>query len=376
MNVMFRAVLILFLTAGIAPIAAGQQASPEDILKDAIGAHQSGDFERAIEGYRKVLAIHDSPDIRSNLGAALASTGRYDDAIIEYKKALKSGPRNPRIWVNLALAYYKAGQIATAAGELAALHREQPDNRQVTLLLADCRLRMGENAKVIELLEPVAAADTADLAAAYMLGSALLRSKQVDRGQQMIDRILRNGDSAEAHLLLGTAKLNALEYNDAIAELEKAVALNPKLPDGYAYLGRAQMDSGNMTAARTAFEKELEQNPNNFEANLKLAVLLKESQDYDAARKLLDRALRVRPGDLAVLFQVASIGLATGELDKARVNLENIVKKSPDFVEAHVSLATIYYRQKRKEAGDREREIVRKLNAEKQAREAAAGAKP
>ena len=34
-----------------------------------------------------------------------------------------------------------------------------------------------------------------------------------------------------------------------------------------------------------------------------------------------------------------------------------------------VSLATVYYRLKRKEDGDRERAIVLKLNAEKQARE-------
>jgi hypothetical protein len=49
--------------------------------------------------------------------------------------------------------------------------------------------------------------------------------------------------------------------------------------------------------------------------------------------------------------------------------LEAIVKDSPQFTEAHVSLATVYYRLKRKEDGDRERAIVQKLNAEAQARE-------
>ena len=38
-------------------------------------------------------------------------------------------------------------------------------------------------------------------------------------------------------------------------------------------------------------------------------------------------------------------------------------------MEAHVSLATVYYRLKRKADGDRERATVLKLNAEKQAAE-------
>lgn len=38
-------------------------------------------------------------------------------------------------------------------------------------------------------------------------------------------------------------------------------------------------------------------------------------------------------------------------------------------MEAHVSLATVYYREKRKQDGDRERAIIDKLNAEIQARQ-------
>ena len=88
--------------------------------------------------------------------------------------------------------------------------------------------------------------------------------------------------------------------------------------------------------------------------------------------KLLDRALRVRPGDLRVLYQVATVQLASGKIEEARATLEDVLKQSPDFVEGHISLATIYYHEKRKADGDRERAIVQRLNAEKQAKEAAA----
>ena len=42
----------------------------------------------------------------------------------------------------------------------------------------------------------------------------------------------------------------------------------------------------------------------------------------------------------------------------------------PESVEAHVQLATAYYRLKRKDDGDREREIVNRLNRELQAKQA------
>ena len=44
-------------------------------------------------------------------------------------------------------------------------------------------------------------------------------------------------------------------------------------------------------------------------------------------------------------------------------------KESPEFMEAHVTLATAYYRLKRKADGDREQAIVQKLVSEGQAKE-------
>jgi predicted Zn-dependent protease len=170
--------------------------------------HQSGDPEKAIPLYREFLKLQpDAAQIHSNLGAALASTGRYEEAIAEYRQALKGLPGDPRVRLNMSLSLYKSGQISEAAKELAAVHVSQPNNRQVTQLLADCWLRQGLNAKVIDLLTPVEAADRTDMAVAYMLGTALLQEKNLEKGQQIIDRILRNGDSAEARFLMATAKL-------------------------------------------------------------------------------------------------------------------------------------------------------------------------
>ena len=52
---------------------------------------------------------------RSNLGAALSRAGLYEEAIVEYKKALETQPRQSTgPTLNLALAYYKAAEISAS----------------------------------------------------------------------------------------------------------------------------------------------------------------------------------------------------------------------------------------------------------------------
>lgn len=348
----------------------GAVAQPQDpVLVKALTAHKDGQLEAAVSSYQDYLKRNPRNfQIRSNLGAALAGLGRYDEAIQEYRAALKLSPANPQISLNFALALYKAGNLVEAAREFSTLRALTPDNLQVTLLLADCWLQLGENKRVIQLLEPLAD-KTEDLAYAYLLGTALLREKEVEKGQRQLDRIFARGDSAEARLLMGTAKMKGADYPGALEEFTKAVQLNPNLPAVQSYYGQALMATGDSEGAAQAFRAELRQNPNDYDANLNLAVILKQSQEFEEARRLLERALRVRPGDLRSRYQLASIDLAEGNVESARRELELIVKEAPKFTEAHVSLATVYYRLRRKEDGDRERAIVEQLNAEAQAQQ-------
>jgi tetratricopeptide (TPR) repeat protein len=363
---MRRLLLVFALFAGFA----GAQPAAETHLQEGIALHQSGDFEAAIREYREYLkARPDSMPARSNLGAALAKIGQYDEAIEEYRRALSIQPRNAAVLLNLGLTYYKTDRIPEAAQQLELVMGLGAPGRQVILLLADCYVRLGEYKKAITLLSPLEKDSATDPGFNYLLGTALVRDDQPDRGGVLIDRILRNGDSAEARLLLGTTKLFALDYAGAVPELKKAVELNPRLPEVHSYYGQALLRTGDPTGAGAEFRTELEMNPTDFMSNLQLGVLAKEDQNYAEASGYFDRALRRRPGDPGVRYQIATVDLALEKVEDARDKLEKLVKESPQFTEAHVSLATVYYRLKRKPEGDRERAIVQKLLAEQQAKQ-------
>jgi Flp pilus assembly protein TadD len=364
--------LVVALACGLI-LAGPSQASGQSLesrLQAAVAAQQAGDSASAIRLYKEVLRERPNwGEVRSNLGAALVHEGRLSEAIEEYKVALKTLPGNTAVALNLALAHYKFGDYKEAAELLAPIQPQQPANLQIAELLANCWNQLNQTTKVITLLTPLHQANPKDRAVAFQLGTALLNQGRTTEAETLLDGIFRNGESAEAQMLLGAGKLRAREFNAAVNDLRRAVELNPNLPQVHAYYGRALKAVGSTPQAEAEFRVELARNPYDFMANLELGLLLKQDGHLDEASKCLDAALRVRPNDPGALYQQATLDVLRGNNEKARMELERLTKENPTFTEAFVSLATTYYRLKRREDGDRIRLIVRQLQEEEQARQ-------
>jgi tetratricopeptide (TPR) repeat protein len=324
--------------------------------------HRSGRLEEAVAQYEACVRAHpDWVEPRSNLGAALAGLGRYGQAAKQYTEVLRKHPEHGAVRLNLALAYYKSARIPEAISELKQLRASNPANRKIALLLADCYFRTGEEARVVEILEPLGAATPDDRAVAYLLGTALIRSGQIARGEVWVNHLLASGESAEALLMLGLAKLERKQYEEAAPDLRRALALNPSVPGGHALLGLALAGMNDREGARKEFEAELARDPNDFESHFQLALLDKEEQKLAEALERFRRARQLRPKSLKVSYQIAVALLGLGRNDEATAELESLLAQSPDFAEGHASLALAYYRLKRKADGDRHRAIERRL---------------
>jgi len=202
--------------------AAAQRKSSEELYNEAVAADQHGDTQKAIALYQQTIALQPgSVPARSNLGVVLAHAGRYSEAITQYQEALKRDPHNSVIQLNLALARYKQADFEKAASELVKLRKQQPDNKQSLYLLADCYLRLDRNSDAVTLLTPAYQVDPADRAVQYALGTALIREGQIEQGQAVINRILKDGstpDVAEGLLAfrkgIGTfVNARSMDYN-------------------------------------------------------------------------------------------------------------------------------------------------------------------
>jgi len=360
-----------------AQVSTGPQKDPmtrsDEAFAKGVALHQSGDVIGAIDAYDQALRL--TPwrlDARSNMGAALVRLGRFEEAIGHYRQALETDPGQVGIRFNLGLALYKTGAIEQAVAEFQQVLDRDPAQNSALLLLADCHLQLGNDARVVEILSPFESQLGDDRLYAFLLGTALLRQNDLQRGQAMIDRLFRGGESAEGHVLLALQHMRRTDTRDSVPELQKAVALNPDLPGVHSLLGVALMNTGDRTAAMAAFRRELKANPNDFQANLRLALLLRDENKLDEASDYLTRAARLRPKDPDVMYGVARIQLGRDDLAGARKTLEELTASAPGFEGGYVLLATVYYRLGLREDGDRTKAVVEKMKAERKERELAA----
>src|ERR1700722_6648410 len=346
---------ILFLVL-LPAVFAAQESNSDELLRHAIEEQQHGDFTSAIRDYRKVLDLRPN-DVQAkvNLGAALAHTGQFDEAIAIYRSALPSLKDKNPVLLNLALAYYKKGDFEHA-------------REQFEILLGDSDVRTGKSDAALSLLEPLESKYAQNMDFEYVLGSALIATKGRRReGVARVEKVAKAGADAAAYVLAGATLLDLNEYEPARQDLEEALRLNPRLPKLYTLVGTARDKTGDVKGAEAAFREALKTNPDDFEANLYLGAILYKRRDVDEAKGYLDRALRLKPSDSMARYELAMLKSTSGDYATAALELESLVKDDPDWLEPHVELATLYYRLHRPEDGAKERQIVDSLSAKQQA---------
>lgn len=361
--------LALFYVSLLASVGIhAQDANPDEILKAAITEQQNEQYDAAIRDYKKVLKIHpDMVEAKVNLGAALAHVGQYDQAIEMYQSALPFLSYKNAVIFNLGLAYYKKKDYSNAHEQFEVIHRTDPNDARIALLLADTKLHLNKAKDAVAILEPLASANSQDMDFEYVYGSALIAAGRGREGVPHLEVVGEATHSAEAYVIAGESLLALDEFEHAKTDLEAAFRLNPELPGIHTLVGVARDKTGDTANAEAAFREALKVNHDDFQANLYLGAILYQRRELPEAKPYLDRALKLNPTDNMARYENAMFKNASGEYDAALAELEQLENSYPDWLEPHIALATLYYKVHRPEDGARERQTVDRLTAEQQA---------
>jgi tetratricopeptide (TPR) repeat protein len=349
----------------IASLAFAQDAA--SLYRQGVDLQQKGDLAGASDAYRKSLALDpNNIGALSNLGAALVGLGHFEDAIPFYSKALEAAPEQyrPVLRRNLALAYYKSGRLRDAAPILIALHEAAPAAHPPALLAADCLLQLGEAAKALELLEPLAPDAPSDRALAYVLGIAYLKNGKSAEAQRILDPILKDDSSAEGQYALGMAMFTSGDYPAAVAALKRAAQIDPALAHVQSYYGQALIFTGDADGALAAFRKQLEADPNDYEANYLSASILLRRGEALPAEPLLRRAVLLRPEAAEARLALADSLIAQKRFPEATEELTAIAQHGPDLSAVHARLADVYKATGLPAEASREKALAAKLAAQ------------
>lgn len=98
-----------------------------DYLSEALVLERQGDYDAALTSYR--LALRDKPDdfrVLQNMAIAFSKTGRQEEAIRCYKRALELEPKLSGAHYGLAFLLLKRGDLGGAEEHLEAFLQAPP----------------------------------------------------------------------------------------------------------------------------------------------------------------------------------------------------------------------------------------------------------
>jgi|SRR5271157_4860412 len=260
-----------------------------------------GRFEEAIAEYQAALGIEpDLPEAHFSLGNALSRLPfRLPDAIAEYRAALRIDPRYAQALNNLGLALASSGGLQEAIAEYRAALAIEPDLPEAHDNLGLALASAGRFEEAIAEYQ-AALRIRPDYAEAHgNLGLALANSGgRIEGAIAEYQAALRiDPGLAAAHFNLGNA-LSRLpgRMPDAMAEYRAALRIEPRYAKAHNNLGLALASGGRFEEAIAEFEAALEIDPNLALAHFNLGNALRQLPGRlpDAIAQYQE-ALRIRP---------------------------------------------------------------------------------
>jgi tetratricopeptide (TPR) repeat protein len=157
-------------------------------------------------------------------------------------------------------------------------------------------------------------------------------------------------DMADAHHKLGAILYQKGDYEPALAEFRKAVAAKPDLADAHHNIGVILDRKGDYDAAIAEYRKALAANPQLAESRYNLGADLDRQGDYEAAIAEYRKAVAAKP-DLADAHYNLGVDLdRKGDYDAAIGAYQKALAAMPDMTDAHYNLGVDLFRKDDTEA--------------------------
>lgn len=277
-------------------LASAVEIKPEYVpakLKLAEALLESGKIEEAKEIYEGILKDHaDAAEAYYGLGRVQAARGDQAAAAENYRKACELFPSYGAAHYGLVIAYRKLGRLAEAQ-EQARLHDTHP-----------------------YVVPPI--------------------------DDPLRDELRALDMSAAAHLERGVQLEEVGRIDDAIAETEKALELDPNLLKAHLNLLVLYGRTGNAEKAKEHYEAVVAGNPEQFpEAYYNYGVLLMKENNFGQAEAAFRKAATLAPSNEAAHSNLGYLLEHEGKLSEAAVEYRKLIELRPNSRQAHFELGRV-----------------------------------
>src|ERR1700733_7107357 len=323
-----------------------QDAQDEQFVRAGEDALKQGQFARASEEFKKVLALDPNLiEAEVNLGLAYQSLFEYELAVRHLTKGLVARPNLLGPTVIVGMDYLKLGSPEKAVPFLQRALKLDPSNLEARQALASCYLGRENFRSAAEEFRQIAVLDSDKSEAWFKLGHEYLdlAARLAYRGAHLYRQ------SAWGHRFLGDLLFQRGRWEDAAQEYKKALATEPQQSGLHTSLGQVYLHAGKLEEAEAEFHQELQLDSRNELAWLVLANLQLARGEATAALESQGKVWEISPEFLVLQREFMSIELP----EPAKASLAG-VQDEPEGPAKHFLLAALYAATNESVPSDRE----------------------
>lgn len=260
-------------------------------------------------------------------------SNELEKAKLEYLNALRLQPTNVTAIVRLGDIFFRQGQFRESFPFLMEGRKRDPNNQLVAQQLATVFLAGGDPAKSrAESMAILSTSPTNEVALGLIVDAA--RSpKEIQEALQLLDQLQqKSGNRAALHALRAQLLERRQDTAGAEAEIQKAIALDPKSALVNLVLGGLRWSQGATNQAEQAFRTAAQVSQPGDAARFRLANYLVRTGRLEEAKTLLDEINKEAPERTPAWVLRAELALGEKNYDEANRLLERALSQAPgDF---------------------------------------------
>ena len=280
-----------------------------------------------------------NPRAHADLGEVLAEKGETENAILEFKEAIRLSKSLTIVHYDLARALHDIGKPDEAIAEYKEALRLNPKLSEAKIGLATTLAEQGNTDRAKTLLNDLVSTETKDPQIYYNLGLVLLKNGETEQAIIQFNKALAlNPTDSVIRNALGTAQFENGKIAEAIATYKTAIKDNPSNPVSYHNLGNVYFALEQINDSEIQNKKAIELKPDYGDAHTSLGLIAMTKGDIPTASKEFEEALRHNIKDAEAHFRLGNIHAMQGNLVSAIEEWKTTIALHPNDPEAHNNL--------------------------------------
>jgi len=297
---------------------------------------------------------------------SLLGSGQIDAAIRTLTAIPRSEANGTRISHLLGSAYYQKADYPRAVEHLSfAIGGGPEDNlqyRQDVQMLGLSHYLLGHIQEAIHYLEKVKSWAPDNVEMAYTLGISYIQTHSPDKAREAFARMFSvSPGSASAYLINAQMMIRQQFEEFAEKELQKALEIDPKLPQANFLLGEMAIYRGDLERGVALLLKEIAINPGFAMAYYMLGEGYTRQLNWDAAIGPLQKSIWLNPFFSGPYIVLGRVYLKKGDPTNAESMLRRAIRMDPNNFSGHHLLAQVLQQSNRAEEAKKEFELADRL---------------